>query len=597
MGAAGPISPEAILTLAVVGAMVVCLALDALQPDVVVFSALGVLLVAGVLEPAEALAGFSNSAMVTVAVLFVVAYAAQSAGVLEYIAARVMGDGRGLRRSIARMVVPVTALSAFLNNTPIVAMFLPAVRDWAQRRGFPPSRFLIPLSYASIFGGLCTLIGTSTNLLVNGMYQAALGRSLSIFELSWVGVPCAVGATAYLVLAGPRLLPDRRDPEAALSDEDREYLFEMRLPPGSPLRGKTVEGAGLRRLGTVFLAEILRNGRSIAPVKPTDVLEEGDRLVFVGAAEGALQLHRVRGLVPTHGRDLYHEIRTRGGGRVLEAVVSRSSPLLGRTIKEGNFRGRYDAVVLAVHRHGGRIGGSLGRLVLRPGDTLLLLGGPDFLKRWGRSREFYLVSAVSDVPRIDRRKAWLTGGALGGMILLSALGLMSILKAAVLAAIFLVLTRCVTAVEARRSLEINVLVVIAGALGIGRALEKTGAAAEIASVVLGAVDGMGPRALLAAVYLFTSCLTGFITNNAAAALAFPVALSAAQGAGLDPHPFVIAVAVAASASFASPVAYQTNMMVYGPGGYRFSDFPRVGLPLHLLYLLGSVTIIPLVWRF
>ncbi len=590
-------SADAVLTLVVVAAMVVCLALDLLPPDVVTFSALGTLLLAGVVDPSEALAGFSNSAMITVAVLFIVAYAAQSAGVLEYVAAKVMGDGRGMRRALARMIVSVTSFSAFLNNTPIVAMFLPAVRDWTHRKGFPPSKFLIPLSYASILGGLCTLIGTSTNLLINGMYQETVGRSLSMFELAWVGVPSALLAIAYLLIVGPRLVPDRSDPEESLFGAGREYLFEMRLTPGSPLRGKTVEAAGLRRLGSVFLAEILRGPVSIAPVKPTDVLEEGDRLIFAGAAEGAVVLHRIPGLVPSGGHDLYHEIRRRGEGKVLEAVVSRSSPLLGKTIKQGNFRGRYDAVVLAVHRHGERVRGKLGALKLRPGDTLLLLSGPDFLKRWGRSREFYLVSTVSEMPRLDRRKTWLAAVALGGMVLLSASGILSVLKAAVLAAVFLIVTRCVTAVEARRSLEINVLVVIASSLGIGYALEKSGAAASIASIVLQAVQGLGPRALLAAVFVFASGLTGFITNNAAAALAFPVALSAAKGAGLDPHPFVIAVAVAASASFASPVAYQTNMMVYGPGGYRFTDFVRVGLPLHLLYLVVSVLLIPMIWSF
>ena len=590
-------SGEALFTLAVVAAMVLCLALDVLQPDAVVFSALGALLVCGVLEPAEALSGFANPAMITVAVLFVVAYAAQAAGVLEYAAFRVLGRGDGVRRSLVRMMLPVTGFSAFLNNTPIVAMFLPAVREWARRRGLPPSRFLMPLSYASIFGGLCTLIGTSTNLVVNGMYQEAAGRSLGLFDLAWVGIPAALLATAYMVLVVPRWLPDRGDPAAELEADERRYLFEMRVLPESPLCGRTVEEAGLRNLGTTFLAEIVRGHDVLAPVRPTDVIRPGDRLIFTGSAGGAVQLHRIRGLVPVQDRDLYDELRRRGPGRIVEAVVSRSSPLLGRPLRESNFRGRYDAVVLAVHRHGARIHREIGRLVLRPGDTLLLLTGPDFFKRWNRSREFYLMSTVSEVPRVDRTRAWLTGAALGGMVVLSASGVFSVLQAAVLAAVFLLFTRCVTPVEARRALEINVLVVIASALGIGRALDKTGAAGQVAHALIGMVQDHGPLAVLAAVYAFTSILTGFITNNAAAALAFPVAMSAARAAGLDPAPFAVAVAVAASASFASPVAYQTNMMVFGPGGYRFLDFVKVGAPLHLLYFAASLFIIPRVWSF
>jgi di/tricarboxylate transporter len=535
--------------------------------------------------------------MLIVAVLFIVAYAAQFAGILEFLAARIMGDGRGVRRSVPRLIAPVVGISAFLNNTPIVAMFTPAIRDWAVRHHLSPSKFLIPLSYASIFGGICTLIGTSTNLVLNGLFQQATGRSLSMFELAWVGLPCAIVGTGYLLTGGLRLLPDRRDPAASLEDSGREYLFEMKVPEGSPLVGRTVEAAGLRHLGRVFLVEILRAGESLPPVKPGDVLETGDRLIFTGTADAALQLQKIPGLSPGHGTSFYQEIRASGRGRILEAVVSRSSPMLGKSIRDGNFRGRYDGVVLAVHRHGERVASALGDLVLRPGDTLLLLAGPDFLKRWNRSREFYMVSKVSELPQVNRRKTALAVGALAGMVILSATGFMEIFPAAVLAAMFLLLTRCLTPVEARRSLEINVLVVIACAFGISRALDKTGAAALLAQGVLGAVGAGGPVTLLAAIYVLTALLTAVITNNAAAALAFPIALATASQAGLDPKPFVVAIAVAASASFSTPIGYATNMMVYGPGGYRFADFFRVGAPLVLIFLGVSVLVIPRVWSF
>jgi len=576
--------------------MIVCLVAELLQPDVIVFCALGVLIATGVLEPAEALIGFSNEGMLTVAVLFIVAYAAQSAGILELLAASIMGDGKGLRRSLARMMAPVMGISAFLNNTPIVAMFAPAVREWTARHHFSPSKFLIPLSYASIFGGICTLIGTSTNLVLNGLLSEATGQSFTMFELAWVGIPCTLVGTAYLLLVGVRTLPDRKNLATSLEDSGREYLFEMKVPEGSPLAGNTVEGAGLRHLGRVFLAEIVRNGE-LKPAGPTDTLHAGDRLIFTGTADAALRLQQIPGLGPGHGRGFLQEIQRTGQGRVLEAVVSRSSPMLGKTIRDGNFRGRYDAVVLAVHRHGERVASALGDLVLRAGDTLLLLAGPDFSKRWNRSREFYMVSKVSEIPQINRRKTGLSVGALAGMVVLSASGVLDIFPAAVLAAMFLLLTGCVTPVEARRSLEINVLVVIACAFGISRALDKTGAAAWLAQGVMEAAGNGGPVTLLAAIYALTACMTAVITNNAAAALAFPIALATAAQAGLDPKPFVVAVAVAASASFSTPIGYATNMMVYGPGGYRFMDFFRVGAPLVLLFLAVSILVIPRVWSF
>jgi di/tricarboxylate transporter len=271
--------------------------------------------------------------------------------------------------------------------------------------------------------------------------------------------------------------------------------------------------------------------------------------------------------------------------------------MLGKTIKEGNFRSRYDAAILAVHRHGEKLPGPLGNLVLKPGDTLLLLAGDDFYKRWNQARDFYMISRLTDMPVVNRRKTAITLLSLAGMVVLSATGVLDILIAAILAAIILIFSRCITVVEARRSIELNVLIVIATALGISAALEKTGAARFLAMQIIDAVSGFGPVGLLAAICLATTLLTELITNNAAAALVFPIAMSAAQNAGLDPRPFVVAIAISASASFATPIGYQTNLMVQGPGGYTFRDFLRVGLPLNLLFMVVSIVVIPLVWEF
>lgn len=587
----------ALFVIAVVVLMLIALMLELIEADVIVFSALGVLLISGIITPKEALAGFANKGMLTVAILFIVAYAAQTAGFMQFFADRVMGDGRGGEgRSLLRMMLPVAGLSAFLNNTPIVAMFTPYLRDWSQRNGFAPSKFLIPLSYATIFGGVFTLIGTSTNLVVSGLYSQKYGQNLGMFELGLIGLPCGLIGIMYMVFVGRRLLPDTRVAGADVA-EGREYLLEVMVAEAAGLPGKTVEAAGLRSLEQLYLVEIIREGVIIAPVKPQEHLHAGDRLIFTGRAEGVAQLQQIRGLQPVHGHDLRQELLQNGEARLVEVVVSPSCPMLGKTIKEGNFRARYDAAVLAVHRHGERLRTKLGELVLKPGDTLLLLAGDDFTKRWNFSREFYLVSKISDLPRINRKKSIITFCALAGMVALSASGLMDIFEAAILATLALLFTRCITTVEARRSIELNVLIVIASAFGISTALEKTGAAAWLADRVIGSVDQWGPIGVLAAIYLMTTILTEVITNNAAAAVIFPIAMASAQQMQVDPRPFVIAIAIAASASFATPIGYQTNMMVYGPGGYRARDFLKVGLPLNLLYMLVAIALIPLFWKF
>lgn len=587
---------EGIFTLLVVLLMMGALIADVMEADVIVFSALGILLVSQVLTPKEAFEGFSNKGMLTVAVLFIVAYAAQGSGVMEIIFDRVMGKGDGFRRSLLKMMLPVMALSAFINNTPLVAMFTPYVREWALRHKFAPSKFLIPMTYAVSFGGLFTLIGTSTNLVVNGLLQQSAHTSLSMFDLGYVGVPCGVLATFFIIVCGQRLLPDNKDIREDFPKAGREYLLELAVQPYSPLAGKTVEQAGLRNLENLFLVEIIRNGNSLVPVKPTDVIKSEDRLVFTGMVGAIVQLQRVPGLVPYHEKDFYSDMRRSGEGRIIEAVVSPSSPMLGKTIKEGNFRSRYDAAVLAVHRHGERITSKIGKIILKPGDTLLLLAGDDFLKLWRQSRDFYLISKIGEVPSLNKKKSIITFFALFGMVTLSAFGAMEIFVGAIMATVLLLLTRCLTAVEARRALELNVVVVIASSFGISRALEKTGVATFLAEKIVDRMGVFGGAGVLAAIFLATTIITEGITNNAAAALIFPIAMAAAAKLGTDPKPFAIAVAVAASASFATTIGYQTNMMVSGPGRYKAIDFIRVGIPVKVIYAIVAIPLIAATWR-
>jgi di/tricarboxylate transporter len=400
-----------------------------------------------------------------------------------------------------------------------------------------------------------------------------------------------------MTLVGHRLLPENRDLAENLGAIGKEYLTEMRLLTGSPLIGKTVESAGLRNLQSLFLVEIRRNDEMLVPVRPTEILRADDHLVFTGKADAIVQFQKSRGLAPCEEKSHFDQLVEGGKGRIIEAVVSHSSPMLGKSVKEGNFRARYDAAVLAVHRHGEKLETKIGETVLRAGDTILLLGGDDFVKQWNFSRDFYMISKLFDAPVINRKRSVVSLATLCAIIGLAAFGVTDVLTAAVCGTAVLLLTRTITAVEARKAIEVNVLVVIAASLGLGQALEKTGAAAYLASQIVGAVQGAGPVAILAAVYLAAGILTEVITNNAAAALVFPIAMAAAAQAGLNPRPFAIALVIAASASFSTPIGYQTNLMVCGPGGYRFRDFVRVGLPLNCLFFAVSIVVIPLVWSF
>jgi di/tricarboxylate transporter len=583
---------EAWITVGIIGLMIVGLVQERLTPDSIVLGALVLLVLLGILEPEEALPGFANPSMITVGALFVIAAAMRSTGALEGVSTRMFGRTHAVRSVVGRLTAFTSVSSAFLNNTPIVAMLLPTVMTWAKRHGVSPSKLLIPLSYAAIAGGVCTLIGTSTNLVVNGLLEAGGMPGFGMFELSVVGVPCAIVAVTFLTLLAPRLLPVRVDVLGGAGEARREYMVEMRLEPTSPLVGKGVEEAGLRHLAGLFLARIERGANVIAPVGPGERLCAEDRLTFVGVVETIVDLQRFRGLVP-----IVHDRPPEADDRWVlhEAVVSTGSPLVRQSVRDANFRGRYNAAVVAVHRHGVRVESKIGDIVLRQGDTLLLEAAPGFARSFRDSTDFYLVSEVEEsAPPRHHRAAWAVA-ILAAVVGLAALGLVPIVTAALAGALGVIAVGCLSPGEARRSIDASVLIVIAASLGLARALDKTGAAEVIGGVIVRLGEGLGPVGVLAAVYVATMLLTEVISNNAAAALVFPVAMAAVGQFGGDPRPFAVAVAVAASLSLATPLGYQTNLMVYGPGGYRFTDFLRLGVPLQLLLGAVALTVIASYW--
>ena len=586
---------EGLAILGVTAAAVVVVATTRIGPDLGLMAAVVSLLALGALEPAQALSGFANEVTITIAALFVVAGGIRETGLIGLLADLMLGRPRSILATQLRIMAPVALASGFVNNTPLVSVLLPAIDEWARKFGISASRLLIPLSYASILGGMCTLIGTSTNLLVNGLLGSQRSElRLGMFDPAWVGVPCALAGIAYLLLVGRRLLPDRQSVLGNLQDA-REYSVEMVVSMGSGLAGKTIEAAGLRHLAGLYLMEIDRGEQIIPAVSSEERLQEGDRLVFVGIVDSIVELQKVRGLTPATGQ-VFKLDAPRSQRTLVEAVVSDSCPLVGASIREGRFRLVYNAAVIAVGRNGTRLRQKIGDIILRPGDMLLMEANPTFVSQQRNSRDFYLVSQIADSGSRRHDKSWLAGGILVGMIFAVSSGLLSLLKASLLAAGLMLVTRCCTKSAARASINLQVLVVVAAALGLGQGLLSSGAAGAIAGYLVDLASN-DPTVTLLLLYGLTMLVTELMTNNAAAVLVFPLVMAAADLLGVSPLPLVVAVMVAASASFLTPIGYHTNLMVFGPGGYRFGDYVRIGLPLSLIIWLMTALLAPVVWPF
>jgi di/tricarboxylate transporter len=585
---------QGILTLATLFSVLSTLMLTRYSADLVLMAALAILLIVGVLTPSEALAGFGNPGVITIATLYVVAAGLKETGAVQWIARRLLGNPKTAQGAQLRMIAPTGILSAFMNNTAVVAMFIPAIQDWAQRLGIPASKLLLPLSYAAILGGTCTLIGTSTNLVVDGLLQSELDIHLGLFEMAWVGVPLLLTGGAFLVIFGSKLLPDRGGIRDEL-DQVRKYGVEVEVVSPGPLVGKTIAEAGLRALSYGYLAEIERDGRLITVVDPDRVLQGSDRLYFIGAPECASELRRIQGLKPANGN--VHKLDVANHQRCLvEVVLGPEFPALGKTIRDSQFRTRFNAVIFSLAREGQRVPGKLGDIIFRVGDTLLLETSQQFVEQYRFRRDFLLVSALNDSTPPDFRKAPRALGILALMVLVSASGLLPIMEAAFLAAGGMIVSGCLTASRARSSLDLPVLVVIGASFALGNAMTVTGAADWIVGGLLGIGD-LSPWQVLILIYLVTAIFTEVITNNAAAVLMFPIALALAQQLDVSVLPFAVAVMFAASASFITPLGYQTNMMVFGPGRYKFSDYVKIGVPLSVIAGAVSVTLIPMVWSF
>ena len=580
-----------LIVFVVIALLVISLYKEWVNPALSFFGAVVALLLSGVLDPGEALMGLANQQVATIFLLMLI-----TAGIRSIFGGgfflKLFKDNLSPRAFMLRMMAFVSTLSAFLNNTPIVAFMVPYVKDWADRNNHSGSKFLIPLSFATITGGMITVIGTSTNLILLGLINEYGQQGLVYSDFVYLGILVTLFTWAYFYFVGYKLLPSNPPGIESIKGHIKEYIVETVVFGGSPLVGKSVADAGLRNLKDLFLVEVIRGDRVISPVAPGEVLEANDYLYFSGNTQSIYKLiNEDNGLkIPKEDR-----MESRGQFNFTEAVVPANSDLIGMRIKDSDFRNRYNASIVALHRNGKRVSGKVGGMVLSGGDFLLLLAGENPRAAFGE-RNLFLISKSLKV--FEKRPWWI--GTLGVLsfatLVLGITGVVPLFTACLLILLALVVGKVLNLVEIRRHLDLNLLLVLVCSLAIGVALVKSGAGDSIAHFILSHVQSLGTVPVLATLFLATTLLTALITNAAAVSIMFPVAMSLAQITGIPSTPFFIAIAFAASGDFITPIGYQTNLMVYGPGGYSFKDFFKVGLPLTVVYMVTCIGFIAWYYR-
>ena len=578
------------ITILTVLSMFTVLLLTKLRADLVFLGAIAILFVTGVLNAKEAFSGFSSTSVVIIGVLFVVVAGLTHTGVLQWIVKHLLGQPESYSKAVIRLMLPVAGLSSFLSNTTVVALFVGIVKMWSKKLGVSPSKLLIPLSYASGMGGVCTLIGTPPNLIISGLYAENTGVAMNVLTTTIPGLFCLfIGVLS--IIAMRNLLPDRKAPESAF-ESTSEYTVELLVPSDNPNIGMTINEAGLNNVRGGNLIEVVHFDEFVSPAGGDEILMGGDRLIYSGQIDEILELKKTHGLVNADHYvftlseiDKNRQLRT--------AYVTFGSSLIGKAIGNTSFEKDYGLVLVAVARSGKRIEQSPREVVIQAGDTLLL-DCPPKLKIDTSSLASKLHFFDSDqVPNIGK-KTLISTTIMIAMVVLSALNIIPLLQCAFLAAMAMLIFKCCNVDQAMKSINWEILMVFAGSVVLGVAIQKTGIAERLAFGILD-VCGDNPIVVMTAICFVGTFITEFISNTAAGAMFFPIMYQAAEKLGYEPFPFLVALMVSVSSSFATPIGSPTHMLVYGPGGYRFSDFMRIGLLMNIIILAANIFIVNIIY--
>lgn len=584
--------PKIIIVTLVIAGMVISLYKEVVKPVMVFVVAITILMVAKIITPKEALSGFANEQIAVIFLLLIISDVIKRSAALDYSIFRLFRPNLSYKQFLFRMSGSVATISAFVNNTPLVALMMPYVYDWAKRKNISPSKVLMPLSMAAIIGGTVTLIGTSTNLVVSGLAVDAGLPPLQMFDFTPIGLPIMILIVLYISLFSKRLLPDRTDALTDFKEHTREYLIETRVPASSGFVGKSLDDNKLRQLRGLYVVEIIRGEKTIAPVSPKEVIRADDILIFAGEMDTVIDLLNTPGdLVPAD----YSEYPTTGKVEVIEVIVAPNSSLINKPINQTNFRETFDAGIIAVNRAGGKLSGKVGDIELRNGDLLLVVAGRGFRKRSDQNRDLILVSKRREINPSDKSAIKWILLAIAAAFVLEANNIMSLFMSMFLITGAIALAGIVTVEDVKKSLDLELMVMLALAIGVGKSISNSGADQLFAKEVIGLTSSMHETmGVLFGLYLVTNILTMFVTNAAAVAITFPIAVATGHQIGMtNMTPLLLTIAFASSADFITPFGYQTNLMVFGPGGYRFADYIRYGIIPTFIYM--AMTIFGIAW--
>lgn len=580
---------DQIVIIVLVIAMFVLMFMEIAHPATIAFLTVLVFFIFGYISPEEAMLTVSNEGVLTLALLFIVVSVIERTNVTDRLLHRILRQSKSEKSSLIRLAPPLVGLSAFLNNTPLVVMMTTAIQSWCKERGFHASKLLLPISYLTIFGGMFTLIGTSTNLIVHGWL---LGHDFTGFTFFYFVPYIIVGVTLgiiYLIIFSQKILPENESILTDTFNEGRRFLYEVIVGEKCRLIGKTVTSDEFRLLKDLYLLKIVREDETISPVRLDDTIQANDTLIFTGTLESLHSLEQFRHLSIKTGKDVSLDTLQDADGKLIEAVLSHNSSLIHQKIKHTNFRAKYDASVVSVHRRNEHINKNIGDILLKPGDVLVLLAGQDFEQNAYSSDDFYALSEIPANKMLSKRDSIISISAFLMMIIAVALNIVTMFQGVLfLIGLFIVL-RLLDPEHIKRSIPFQVLLLIVASLGIGKVIETSGVAALVANSIIHLVaNNFGLIGLLVSIYLITNLLTEVITNTAAAVIVLPIAVEVAEYLAIEPNMIAVIVAIAASASFSTPIGYQTNLIVYGPGGYKFSDYVKLGLPLNVIFLISAV---------